>query len=45
MTARIAQLTLDVRDLDAQARFWSEALGMTTWCTGFAARYSLGVER
>jgi len=30
MTARIAQLTLDVRDLDAQARFWSEALGMTT---------------
>src|ERR1700712_4519725 len=27
MTARIAQLTLDVRDLDAQARFWADALG------------------
>ncbi len=29
MTARIAQLTIDVHDLDAQARFWSEALAMT----------------
>ena len=29
MTARIAQLTIDVRDLEAQAEFWSEALGMT----------------
>jgi catechol 2,3-dioxygenase-like lactoylglutathione lyase family enzyme len=29
MTARIAQLTLDVRDLDAQGHFWAEALGMT----------------
>ena len=29
MTARIAQLTLDVHDTDVQARFWSEALGLT----------------
>ena len=29
MTARIAQLTLDVHDLEVQARFWSEALGLT----------------
>ena len=29
MTSRIAQLTIDVHDLDVQARFWSEALGMT----------------
>ncbi len=29
MTARIAQLTLDVHDAAAQGRFWSEALGMT----------------
>ena len=28
MTARIAQLTLDVHDVDAQSRFWSQALGM-----------------
>ena len=28
MTARIAQLTLDVLDVDSLARFWSEALGM-----------------
>ncbi len=29
MTSRIAQLTIDVHDIDVQARFWSEALGMT----------------
>lgn len=29
MTARIAQLTLDVHDVSRQAEFWSEALGMT----------------
>ena len=29
MTSRIAQLTLDVHDVDVQARFWSEALGLT----------------
>ena len=29
MVSRIAQLTLDVHDVDTQARFWSEALGMT----------------
>jgi catechol-2,3-dioxygenase len=29
MVARIAQLTLDVHDLDGQAGFWSEALGLT----------------
>ena len=29
MTARIAQFTLDVHDTGAQARFWSEALGLT----------------
>ena len=28
MTSRIAQLTLDVLDMDRQATFWSEALGM-----------------
>lgn len=28
MTSRIAQLALDVHDVDTQARFWSEALGM-----------------
>ncbi len=28
MAARIAQLTIDVRDVSAQARFWSEALDM-----------------
>ena len=28
MTARIAQLALDVEDVAKQARFWSEALGM-----------------
>ena len=28
MTARIAQLTFDVLDIDAQSRFWSQALGM-----------------
>jgi len=28
MTARIAQLAMDVEDVDKQARFWSEALGM-----------------
>jgi catechol 2,3-dioxygenase-like lactoylglutathione lyase family enzyme len=29
MVARIAQLALDVHDVELQARFWSEALGMT----------------
>jgi hypothetical protein len=29
MTARIAQLTLDVHDPQVQARFWSDALGLT----------------
>src|SRR4051812_35828231 len=29
MTARIAQLTLDVHDARKQADFWSKALGMT----------------
>jgi hypothetical protein len=28
MVARIAQLALDVHDLELEARFWSEALGM-----------------
>jgi hypothetical protein len=28
MVARIAQLALDVRDVEVEARFWSEALGM-----------------
>ena len=28
MVARIAQLALDVTDVELQARFWSEALGM-----------------
>lgn len=27
MTARVAQLTLDVRDVDVMARYWSQALG------------------
>jgi catechol 2,3-dioxygenase-like lactoylglutathione lyase family enzyme len=27
MTARVAQLTLDVRDVDVMSRFWSAALG------------------
>lgn len=27
MVARIAQWTLDVQDIDAMARFWSQALG------------------
>jgi catechol 2,3-dioxygenase-like lactoylglutathione lyase family enzyme len=29
MTSRIAQWTLDVRDVDAMAEFWSQALGYT----------------
>jgi hypothetical protein len=29
MTSRIAQLTIDVHDIDVQARFWSGALDMT----------------
>jgi hypothetical protein len=29
MTARIAQLTIDVHDVAGQARFWSGALGLT----------------
>ncbi|MFD6264321.1 VOC family protein [Micromonospora chalcea] len=29
MTARVAQYTLDVSDLDRMARFWSAALGYT----------------
>ena len=29
MVARIAQLALDVNNVERQARFWSEALGMT----------------
>src|ERR1700712_3003126 len=29
MVARIAQLALDVHDVELQASFWSEALGMT----------------
>ena len=29
MTARIAQLTIDVHDPEVQARFWSQALGLT----------------
>jgi catechol 2,3-dioxygenase-like lactoylglutathione lyase family enzyme len=29
MTAHIAQVTIDVHDVDAQAQFWSGALGMT----------------
>ncbi|MCW2762787.1 MAG: hypothetical protein JWR85_2988 [Marmoricola sp.] len=29
MVSRIAQLTIDVHDVDAQATFWSQALGMT----------------
>jgi catechol 2,3-dioxygenase-like lactoylglutathione lyase family enzyme len=28
MTARIAQLALDVADVDRQAKFWSKALGL-----------------
>ena len=39
MTARIAQLTLDVDDVEVQARFWSEALGLTVE-TGTTARPS-----
>jgi catechol 2,3-dioxygenase-like lactoylglutathione lyase family enzyme len=37
MVARIAQLTLDVHDLDGQARFWSEALGLTAHTDGDGA--------
>jgi len=29
MTARIAQLTIDVHDVTLQASFWSQALGLT----------------
>ncbi len=29
MPAHIAQVTIDVHDVDVQARFWSAALGMT----------------
>jgi catechol 2,3-dioxygenase-like lactoylglutathione lyase family enzyme len=28
MSARIAQLTIDVHDVELQSRFWSEALGL-----------------
>jgi hypothetical protein len=28
MVSRIAQLTIDVQDIDSMSRFWSEALGM-----------------
>jgi len=28
MVSRIAQLTIDVHDIDSMSRFWSEALGM-----------------
>jgi hypothetical protein len=30
MTARIAQITIDVSDVEAQAEFWSAALGLTS---------------
>jgi hypothetical protein len=29
MTARIAQITIDVSDVETQAEFWSAALGLT----------------
>jgi hypothetical protein len=29
MTARIAQLTIDVHDIELQSSFWSRALGLT----------------
>jgi predicted enzyme related to lactoylglutathione lyase len=34
MVARIAQLALDVLDLERQATFWSEALGMSADTSG-----------
>ena len=30
MAARIAQITIDVSDIETQAEFWSAALGLTS---------------